>query len=116
MALEAAKNIDMPNGSKRRRCDCCGTGIPPYDQMQGSGFQSETIDHYWVESDVDKNYHMPVHLELCYRCYLEDYALNYPNAAPPNIVNARDWEEMPQSAPPTPIASPLAEYFTTYFA
>lgn len=112
---ESLKIIEMPSGSKRRRCDMCGCGIPPYANMQGAGFQSETISHYYVETEGDKNFHMPVQLELCYGCYLKDYALAYPDAAIPVIVNVRDFEDVPQPFEPNtkPVELP-AGCFTVY--
>ena len=104
-ALEALKLIDMPNGTKRRRCDACGRGIPPYSLMQGAGFLAETVDHHWVESDGNSNFHMPVNLELCYPCYMADYARNYPDAQPPEIKNVRDFEAV-LDAPRLPVQLP----------
>lgn len=108
--------MELPNGSKRRRCDGCGKGIPPYAGMQGAGFQSETVEHEYVETVDGKNFHMPVVLELCYPCYLADYAANYPGATLPVIVNCRDWEEMPQEPEVKKVYQPpdFAGYFTVY--
>lgn len=99
VARAAAKIVEMPNGTKRRRCDACGRGIPPYAAMQGAGFQSASVDHEYMDSDGEHNFFMPVTLELCYPCYVADYAKEYPNAPPPQPVNVADFEDLP-AAPP----------------
>lgn len=119
-AREANKVVTMPNGSRRTRCDCCGRGIPPYTLMQGSGFQSHTVDHEYMETEClggrEYNFFMPVHLELCWTCYLEDFALNYPDQPLPVVANVRDWEDVPQEIA-APIAhNPFAEYFSVTYA
>ena len=102
-ARERNKVVTMPNGSKRRRCDDCGRGIPPYTGMQGSGFQAESVDHEYMEVVKDNNFFMPVHLELCYVCYMKDYAKNYPNSPLPQIANVRDFEDVAAPSLPAPV-------------
>jgi len=93
---EANKVVTMPNGAKRIRCDGCGRGIPPYSDMQGSGFQSASVDHEYMDHDeLGHNFFVPVHTELCYPCYLADYAKTYPDGNQPEIVNVRDFEDVP---------------------
>jgi hypothetical protein len=72
---------------KHRKCDECGEPIPHYVAMQGSGFQSLTIDHFHAEQVLGVQMQSPVTLELCHRCYLRDFAKHYPTDPLPVIRN-----------------------------
>lgn len=92
---EAKKKVVSPSGRVYRRCDKCGKGIPRIPQMQGAGFESHQPDHFHqTRIDIGGRKSQPlsdaVMLELCYECYLKDFAEAYPGEPLPIIANVEE--------------------------
>ncbi len=90
---------EIVEGRPRHYCEGCGRRIPKYEGMQNAGFQSHTIHHYhgepidMINPDTRDPKHvalaLPVHLELCHECYLQDFAKVYPGEPLHDIANVR---------------------------
>ena len=82
--------IDLADGAcdicKNHRpffCDRCGTQIKNYREMNGSGFQSVAPTHFHITSVVGYKGKEAKYAELCYRCYIFEFAEKYPEVTVP---------------------------------
>ncbi len=64
-------------------CDRCGTKIKNYREMNGSGFQSVIPTHFHITSVSGYEGKEAKYAELCYRCYVLDFATQYPEVTVP---------------------------------
>lgn len=91
---QAKKWTTNARGQPRRACDQCGTPIPVYPAMDGNGFVGHQLHHEHAEkhdlgNGTFKELRVPVHMELCYGCYKDDFKRVYPGKEPPDIANVR---------------------------